>query len=594
MKSFRIRFALLFLTCLALLANSSFAWQSQPEPDTGARRRIDSESIIIMWSEGNDELRGFSNKLGVWEILKIEPQKRIMPTVGGTVGAVRIGDSVAAYSGDTGSWDVVDLSRDSTAIITADKELITTQDGEHLYTFAATLGSWTSPTDPELKAAEGELSIRLNSPAYDKFYAWVQTLPKYKRSNIRANRQKSAALGLMKLKVYASRQSWLAEAVSKLEELEQSEQSERSRAHADDSGSATTSPASKDSMLGKKAIVAKESANDEESSRLIRELQNKVVDAENRAIEMGKSLAADSAPSDEDRRKFKNLVANSFDARQVLQSLEAKQMRAKLEKVDENLASRRKLRDRIIERRVEELLEPNSEATAWLDKLTDVKAKLDPTSQTQPRPNSLQLAKPEVPVRDATSIQLSNPDTMPAMRRPSEFVTMLRDDYKRVDQTANDRDLRAEIASLTKEIEQIGDRNRGHTEYLRQLLNQKNGNLKGSQILFQERMRDWKRDWSEYQSQLKFLRLDVEEAKANLDLKKKKADYFTARYERGVASAREGADSKSDLNIAEFRLLRVTELYNLYAAIETSEPKLNPDSFKPEIVDSGSVSEPLP
>ncbi len=344
-------------------------------------------------------------------------------------------------------------------------------------------------------------------------------------------------------------------------------------------------------MLSKKTIVAKESANDEESSRLIRELQNKVVDAENRAIEMEKSLAADSPPTDEARRKLKILVTNSFDARQVLQSLEAKRMRAKLEKVDENLASRQKLRDRIIERRVEELLEANSVATAWLDKLTDVKANLDPTSQSRSPSNKQEATKAADSYRDATNIQLSNAGTVPAMRRPNEFVKMLRDDYRHAFNLTKQRDLRAELASLTGPI---GDSQKFPAEILRQLINQKKSNLKGELIPFLESMRDWNNDWSEYQSQLKFLRLDVEEAKANLDLKKKKADYFQARYERGAATALEGVDSNSDLNIAEYRLLRVTELYNLYAAIETSEPILDPDTFRPEIADSGSVSEPLP
>ena len=98
----RIQSASLLLACLTSIANTSFGWQIQPELDNDARVRVDSESIIITWSKGNDELRGFSNRQGVWETLKIEPQKRITPIVGDTVGAVRIGDSIAAYSGEKG------------------------------------------------------------------------------------------------------------------------------------------------------------------------------------------------------------------------------------------------------------------------------------------------------------------------------------------------------------------------------------------------------------------------------------------------------------------------------------------------------------
>ncbi len=133
-------------------------------------REVQAEGIIITWSETNDELRGFSQKLGEWEVLKIDPQKLnpnqiIIPIVAANVAAVRIGDSVAAFSGEKGWWDVVDLAKgagsESAAYPHVSPSLVKVEDNGHLYTFSASKGQWSSPTDPELQPATFEYPLNM-------------------------------------------------------------------------------------------------------------------------------------------------------------------------------------------------------------------------------------------------------------------------------------------------------------------------------------------------------------------------------------------------------------------------------------------------
>ena len=74
-------------------------------------RLISGERVMVTWSKDNDELRAFSHETGKWTVLKIEKQEKIVPVADGNVVAVRVGKSVAAYSGKTGRWSLLPRKR---------------------------------------------------------------------------------------------------------------------------------------------------------------------------------------------------------------------------------------------------------------------------------------------------------------------------------------------------------------------------------------------------------------------------------------------------------------------------------------------------
>ncbi|MEZ6033229.1 MAG: thioredoxin family protein [Planctomycetaceae bacterium] len=97
-----------------------------------------------------------------------------------------------------------------------------------------------------------------------------------------------------------------------------------------------------------------------------------------------------------------------------------------------------------------------------------------------------------------------------------------------------------------------------------------------------EELDDWNQAWSAYQSRLRLLKLDVEEAKLAFESRTTQNEQVRKKHEAGFVSVGEVQKSASELTAARFNLLRAEELLKLYADIETQEPDLNPDSFKPE------------
>ena len=95
-------------------------------------------------------------------------------------------------------------------------------------------------------------------------------------------------------------------------------------------------------------------------------------------------------------------------------------------------------------------------------------------------------------------------------------------------------------------------------------------------------MAEWKETWNAYQSRLRLLKLDVEEAKLAFESRTAQNEEVRKQADLGFASISEVQKSSSVLTAARFTLLRAEEMLKLYADIEAQEPDLNPDSFKAE------------
>ena len=116
-----------------------------------AARMVTCNNMMITWSKDNDQLRGFSLANGKWTLLPIPPQKEIVPILGSNVAAVKLKKGIAAYSADTQRWAILTFPETSKASPSVSDSLVTVYDSNHIYTFAASNGRWTSPTDKTLK-----------------------------------------------------------------------------------------------------------------------------------------------------------------------------------------------------------------------------------------------------------------------------------------------------------------------------------------------------------------------------------------------------------------------------------------------------------
>ena len=530
-------------------------------------RSVESGSITITWLESNDYLGGFSNTLGEWDTLKIERQSAIVPIVGTNVAAVRIGDSIAAFSGSKGWWNVISLSKDSAAQPAVSSDLVYIEDNGHIYTFAAAKGRWTSPTDPELQSAVAEIKGTPKSMnlAVGPFTKWLDSLPRYKARGIRD--QFSSGSG--SATIYTDRQSTLEEAKLKVSELLQSNEITVDEDNAE--------PPSKDEVRP-----------DIESriARLRSELQ--LLDVSLRAG--SEKIDPNSPKKDEEKQALQTRVEQAFDARQELQRLEAQRMRLKLQTIEANLDAREKNREDIIQQRVNELLDSHGKLTGQGagDKTTPEANPGMPATET---PIGLPgtPALPDGGPAGLASHLAPNTNARIQWLQPAEIVFNLRSYMEaRRGPMINQKGEQLLFEQWSKPLQQLqseGIATPEMTEAQRQaLVDSINKTRRSYESAADGYLRDWKQAWASYQTQLRLLKLDVDEAKLAVEqMQRDYEQWVTATEERKIARMNgEIAGPRYDVDLAKINLQRAEELLKLYADIETQQPELNPDSLESE------------
>lgn len=128
-----------------------------------APRYRHDRNIIISWSKNNDELRGFSKNSGEWTPLEIPKQDWINPITINDAAVVQVDNTLAAYSGITGTWDVLQLTNAIEFSMNAgDPAVIEITDDGKLYIFAAANGKWTSPDDPDLGRSNQSSGLKVD------------------------------------------------------------------------------------------------------------------------------------------------------------------------------------------------------------------------------------------------------------------------------------------------------------------------------------------------------------------------------------------------------------------------------------------------
>ncbi|MBX3442233.1 MAG: hypothetical protein KF774_07480 [Planctomyces sp.] len=326
-------------------------------PDGGlnrveTHRQARGGSIIIQWSEGNDELAGFSSKSGRWQILKIDPQESIVPVCVELVGAVRLKDGVAAYSGETGTWDVVHLPESSEAMPAVSPDVAVFTEGKHFYTFAASTGRWTSPTDPALTL----LAIHYLSPRnirvtelHEKLVDWMQTVP---ASDVGGSIQFLDGIVSLLPRTKAWRDAALAE-VARVD-VPSPDPNAVAGTDAQSGGTIIRQPFAEPLREISSGAPLADGRNDVDAQTA--NLRRELASLED-AVALDASAARNAGGDNSSQlQTLRILVEKSFDVRQQLQELEVERLKLKLRQVEVNLAIRAKSREALVERRLDELL----------------------------------------------------------------------------------------------------------------------------------------------------------------------------------------------------------------------------------------------
>lgn len=196
----------------------------------------------------------------------------------------------------------------------------------------------------------------------------------------------------------------------------------------------------------------------------------------------------------------------------------------------------------------------------------------------------------ELPVLPAESA----PKAILTLRQPNEIVEQLRKFRNSYDSTNQ------EYLTLTKGLEEIsqplselksaGVVTDSFTEDDRQrMISGQKSTLAYSKTRRQRALNDWQREWSNYQTQMRLLQLDIDEATATRDMAGEKLDRVDALVEKSVVPESELGEAMTEHRTASGRLERARQIHALYREIEANEKELLPPA--PE--DSADATEKM-
>ena len=196
----------------------------------------------------------------------------------------------------------------------------------------------------------------------------------------------------------------------------------------------------------------------------------------------------------------------------------------------------------------------------------------------------------ELPVLPAES----TPKAILTLRQPNEIVEKLRkfrNSYDRMSQESIGLSKNLEeISRPLSELKSAGVVTDSFTEDDRQrMISGQKSTLAYSKTRRQRALNDWRREWSNYQTQMRLLQLDVDEANATQDAAAKKLDRVKELVEHLAVPATELEEAMTEHRTGNARLERAKQIYALYREIEANEKELLP----PDPEDSTEGTETL-
>jgi len=534
--------------------------------DSAPPRIVQGEEVMISWSEDNDELRGFSRVRGQWRALPIDPEKDLNPIVGGDVAGVVVGQKVAAFSAHWGRWDVLTLSDDwdrEENPVVVQRELVQVQDGDHLYTFASSTGRWTSPTDDEYQAYQSLYKLKHVSSrdVHRKVDDWLS-------AQNPADVHGGANFTGDKVTIFSNRKSWKDSFEQFLKSVDVPENAQPAAAGTNRRSSATRDPKVEDLRQQLQRL-------ERESAAAARELQDT------------------NAPTAEQRSRLDRLVGAAFDARQKLQLSDVERMEKKLQTIKDNLEARQKNRSRIVERRVEELLDPDGTLTGWNNSL--------PHSEERAAPDRLPAfgkpiglpGPPHIPRGTAPS---EIPSAQERLALPNLLGSSAEPDWRvQTDLAARLRSLQNDVRQSQAALEDAAEQKKYAEALLEQetesndetaaakreaALNQLEA-LKSLQEAHQANLdaarASWQSFWAAYEGELRLKKLDVDEAQAVLQPLQADLERTQALFQRGLTSSEFVQKAEAEVAVAKIQLERAEQVLATLKGIVEREPGLKPD-----------------
>lgn len=553
---------------------------------------------------------------------------------------------MAAFSAVKAQWDVIKLSEGSTAVPVVFDGYTKVEDNGHLYTFAAAKGQWTSPTDSELTRASMELEVEYGNLATlrNQFDEWLKSLPRYKGRAVRVNfstNEKNAVA-----RIATDRKSFLKEVEAKLNELSASsatsdagsstesttvdvsvletqvaglrEELENLEVAVRANAGSTSSPGQKEEdhqrelrklveqsfdlrqqmqrleaqrmKLKLRLIETNLNAREEARQAIVERRLKDLLDGKD---EPSNSLQSQRKPGDPEILFFTASYCRPCQQMQpIVTAMQADNLAIKQIDItsDPEMTRRNKI-DRIPTfvviadgKEIERLIGITSEKV--LRESLSAATKNRGKNQTGKTWRSIVggevISVPpsaengtEIDAIAETPIGLPGPPHIPyggPASLKSRQTTGTNIQWPQPQEIVKDlRQRRIFVVSYTSQLGAIQKSAEATAQQIQEL-----------QATLDAAQRDWNHSWSAYQSKLRLLKLDVEEAWVEVDKQQRGYKQRVSANEKqaGTFTPAEISLHGSSVDSAIINLQRAEELLKLYADIETQEPELNPDSLK--------------
>ncbi len=642
----------------------SEATRQPPQSFVGGRdtssRLVEGKSVMISWSENNDELRGFSRITGEWTrvSIKVSPKRVIIPVVGDMVAAVKLDDAMTAYSGTTGRWDTVQLSKNSQAFPSVDSEVVYVHDGGHHYTFAASSGRWTSPTDPELQS--DHLSYQYNMKTHGQlerhFADWLNSSQNKHRLYLSATFTGGPSSS-RQIILQSTRQSAMTAARAKLKELETSSagvassdpfsdqdpfsnQDPFSEANpsADDPFGTSAGNTPNQTASSSRAIRPSAISSNPKIAQLSKKLTQIEDECQNMAAIIrntnkvmtdpsGKNVTVPKAgvlmPNNQvvwhaTNDNLKSLVDQAFEIRQEIHTLETQRMQQKLQTIQSSLDARQKNRERIVQRRTEELLDPEGQLTRWDFALPAAPSDHDASANTansgtshgpqepaaalsQAQPNRQHSASTESAATDTNLHDAENmavrlrlcqlgvqqaEQRIAALKRTLQELAFERQKVVRQVVTTEDKttEVKNRVAAESNLSEEATDK------ATLKIIEATMSAMESQQSDRDRLAREWQVLWKTYQAKLHLRQLDLQEAQTRMTTQTKHLELVNQQYLAGLVSSETREKADFEFKTSQIQLARVNADLQFYTDIITNEPELDPN-YQVESSDSAPVNQ---
>jgi hypothetical protein len=264
-------------------------------------------------------------------------------------------------------------------------------------------------------------------------------------------------------------------------------------------------------------------------------------------------------------------------------------MEGKLKQIRANIELRQQNRKRIVERRVEELLDPEGVTTQW-----DPAAGQWNSASATVTGRGPAVASPAQSLPRPLRTSPPNPSAPPSLNADLPVTSTVADDVRASTEISSKlRTLQQRCVQLLAEIYRTNTsisvtekrlaKKQGPDALSDDERTQLNNNLDVSQTIkaaqqqsYEMALADWKSAWEAYQTQLRLKQLDVEEAKTVVEQLLAEIERTTRLTDKGLVSISELQQLESRLAIARINLRRAEELLALLANLEVKDPNAGP------------------